>query len=95
MSRDTLRQALRGMGFDKETITPHGFRGTLSTFLNTLGYRPDVIEAQLAHKDKNEIRRAYNHADYMEERKVMLQGWADYLDNLKAGADVIPIKHKA
>ena len=88
MSRDTLRQALRGMGFDKETITPHGFRGTLSTFLNTLGYREDVIEAQLAHKDKNEIRSAYNHADYMEERKIMLQEWCDYQDTLREGATV-------
>lgn len=94
MSNNALRVALRNMGFSNEDITPHGFRAVASTFLNTLGYRSEVIEAQLAHKDKNEIRSAYNHADYMEERKVMLQEWADYLDALKAFADVIPIKRK-
>ncbi len=95
ISNDTVRSALRVMGFDNNTITAHGFRSIASTFLNTLGFRSDVIEAQLSHKDKNEIRSAYNHADYMEERTVMLQEWANYLDNLKAGADVIPIKRKA
>jgi len=95
ISNDTIRSALRVMGFDNNTITAHGFRGVASTFLNTLGYRSEVIEAQLSHKDKNEIRSAYNHADYMEERKAMLQEWANYLDSLKAGAEVIPIKHKA
>ena len=79
------------MGFDNNTITAHGFRGVASTFLHTLGYRTEVIESQLSHKDKNEVRSAYNHADYMEERKTMLQDWANYLDNLKQGADVIPI----
>ena len=91
ISNDTIRTALRTMGFDNNTITAHGFRGVASTFLNTLGYRSEVIEAQLSHKDKNEIRSAYNHADYMAERKVMLQEWADYLEALKQGADVIPI----
>ncbi len=71
---------------------PHGFRGVASTFLNTLGYRDDAIEAQLSHKDKNKIRSAYNHADYMEERKIMLQEWCDYLDTLRDGAEVIPLK---
>lgn len=95
ISNNTLRTALRTMGFDNDTITAHGFRGVASTFLNTLGYRSEVIEAQLSHKEKNEVRSAYNHADYLEERKIMLQEWADYLDNLKHGADVIPIGHKA
>ncbi len=89
---DTIRTALMAMDFDNNTITAHGFRGTASTFLNTLGYRGDVIEAQLSHKDKNEIREAYNHADYMDERRVMLQEWANYLDSLRTGAEVIPIK---
>ena len=79
---NTPRNALRTMGLSKETITLHGFRGTVSTFLNAKGYRSDAIEAQLAHKDKNAIRAAYNHADYMEERRTMLQDWADYLDSL-------------
>ena len=95
MSNNALRVALRIMGFTNEEITPHGFRGVASSFLNTLGYRPDVIEAQLAHKDKNEIRSAYNHADYMEERKIMLQEWCDYLDTLREGATVIPFKRQA
>ncbi len=88
ISNNTIRAALRTMGFGNEVITTHGFRGTASTFLNTLGYRHDVIEAQLGHKDKNAIRSAYNHADYLEERKVMLQEWADYLDGLRIGATV-------
>ncbi len=62
ISNNTIRAALRTMGFDNSMITTHGFRGTASTFLNTLGYRRDVIEAQLSHKDKNTIRSAYNHA---------------------------------
>ncbi len=78
----TLSVALRTMGFSQDTITTHGFRGTASTFLNAKGYRSDAIEAQLGHKDTNLIRAAYNHADYMEERKEMLQAWVDYLDIL-------------
>ncbi len=93
MSNNAIRVALRSMGFDNDTITAHGFRAVASTFLNTLGYRSEVIEAQLAHKDKNQIRRAYNHADYIEERTVMLQEWADYLEGLKLGDNkIIPIK---
>lgn len=95
MSNNALRTALRNMGFDNETITPHGFRGVASTFLNTLGYRSEVIEAQLSHQDKNVIRSAYNHADYLEERKTMLQDWANYLDVLKEGGAVIPINRHA
>lgn len=62
----------------------HGFRGTLSTLLNELGdIRHDVIEAQLAHAEKNSVREAYNHAQYLSERKELMQKWADYLDSLK------------
>ena len=93
MSNNAIRVGLRTMGFDNDTITAHGFRAVASTFLNTLGYRSEVIEAQLAHKDKNQIRSAYNHADYIEERTVMLQEWADYLEGLKHGDNkIIPIK---
>lgn len=93
MSNNVIRTALRIMGFDNDTITAHGFRAVASTFLNTLGYRSEVIEAQLSHKDTNEIRASYNHADYLEERTVILQEWADYLDSIKQGAVVVPI-HK-
>ena len=65
--------------------TPHAARTTASTLLNEMGYRWDVIEQQLAHQDRNAVRRAYNRATYIEERKVMMQQWADYLGALKAG----------
>lgn len=93
MCPDSIRMAMRRMGYDTDTMTTHGFRGVASTFLNTLKYRKDAIEAQLAHKDKNEVRSSYNHADYIEERREMLQDWSNYLDSLKQGADVVPIKH--
>ncbi len=85
ISNNTIRIALRTMGFDKETITPHGFRAVASTFLNTMGYRSELIEAQLSHKEKNAIRAAYNHTDYIEERIMMMQEWSDCLFSLKEG----------
>ena len=66
-------------------MTVHGFRGMASTLLNEQGYRSDVIEAQLAHGERNNIRAAYNHAQYLPERRKMMQEWADYLDSLRAG----------
>lgn len=78
-----LLNALRRMGYAKGEMTIHGFRGMASTLLNEQGYRADVIEAQLAHGERNAIRAAYNHASYMEERRTMMQEWADYLDNLR------------
>lgn len=80
-----LLNAIRRMGYGKDEMTVHGFRGMASTILNERGYRPDVIEAQLAHGEKNTIRRAYNHAQYLPERRKMMQEWADYLDSLRAG----------
>ena len=76
------------MGYDKETMSIHGFRGLASTLLNEQGYRPDVIEAQLAHGIKNAVRAAYNHADYLPERRPMMESWADYLDRLRESADI-------
>jgi len=84
MSDNAVRLALRTMGFSNETMTVHGFRSTASTLLNEMGFNPDAIEAQLAHKDSNEVRAAYNRAQYLEERREMLQAWADYLDELKS-----------
>lgn len=73
--------------------TPHAARTTASTLLNEMGYRWDVIEQQLAHQDRSAVRRACNRATYLEERKVMMQQWADLLDQLKAGnGKVIPLK---
>ena len=95
MSDNGVRAALRTMGYDNDTMTPHGFRGMASSLLNELGWNPDAIERQLAHKDTNPIRAAYNRAEYMEERTRMMQAWADYLDTLKVGGKVIPFKTKA
>ena len=63
--------------------------------LNEMGWKPDVIERQLAHVEKNKVRAAYHRAEYLPERRAMMQGWADYLDKLKVGADVVPLIKKA
>jgi integrase len=84
ISDNTLRTALRTMGYSNQEMTPHGFRSMASTLLNEMGkWNPDAIERQLSHKDKNVVRRAYNHAQYLDERRVMLQDWANYLDTLR------------
>jgi integrase len=80
-----ILNALRRMGYDKNAMTIHGFRSMASTLLNEQGYRPDVIEAQLAHGDRDAIRSAYNRASYLDERRRMMQKWADYLDRLREG----------
>jgi len=94
MSENTVNAALRALGFDKDTMTGHGFRAMASTRLNELGWSPDVIERQLAHAERNKVRAAYNRALYMDERRVMMQAWADYLDTLRTGANVVPIRRK-
>lgn len=91
MSENTVNAALRRLGFDSKTMTAHGFRAMASSLLNELGYRPDVIEAALFHKDSNQIRATYNRTKYLDERAKMMQAWADYLDTLRAGAQAIPI----
>ena len=79
----TLLAALRRMGYTKEEMTVHGFRSMASTLLNELGYNRDWIERQLAHGERNSIRAAYNYAEYLPERRRMMQEWADHLDQLK------------
>lgn len=79
ISENTLNGALRRMGF-KDRLTGHGIRATLSTALNELRYDEDYIEAQLSHASKNKIRGTYNHAEYVEQRRQMMQDWADRLD---------------
>nr|VFJ56562.1 MAG: Integrase [Candidatus Kentron sp. FW] len=97
MTVTTLNRALERMGFNgKDSIgfSAHGFRATASTILNETGYRPDVIERQLAHKERNEVRASYNQAEYLEERRVMMQQWADLIDEITAGkksAEIIPL----
>ncbi len=95
LSNNALRAALRCLGYSNDQITPHGFRGVASTLLNEQGFRTKVIEAQLSHKLKSAVEGAYNHAEYLDERRDMLNQWGDYLDSLKQGANVIPIKKKA
>ncbi len=82
-----LLNALRRMGYAKGVMTIHGFRSMASTLLNEQGYNRDWIERQLAHGEKNAIRAAYNHAEYLPERRRMMQEWADYLDGLKTNKD--------
>lgn len=84
----TINRALERMGFLGEgTIgfSGHGFRSTASTILNESGFRPDVIERQLAHHERNQVRASYNRATYMEERRQMMQKWADMIDELMDG----------
>lgn len=96
LSNNAVNGALRRMGFDKETMTAHGFRATARTMLDeVLGFRPDYIEHQLAHAVKDANGRAYNRTSHLPERRKMMQAWADYLDNLREGGNVIPITRKA
>ena len=83
MSENTMLYALYRMGYHSRA-TGHGFRSTASTILNEHGFRADVIERQLAHGERNTVRAAYNHAQYLPERRKMMQWWADYLDRIEA-----------
>lgn len=94
ISNNTMLFALYRLGY-KGRMTGHGFRAVASTILNEQGWRPDVIERQLAHCERNEVRGAYNRAEYLPERVKMMQAWADYLDALKAGAKVVLLHGKA
>jgi len=87
ISNNTMLFALYRLGY-KSKMTGHGFRAVASTILNETGFfKPDVIERQLAHCERNEVRGAYNRAEYLPERKRMMQYWADYLDSIAAGGE--------
>ena len=86
LSNVALLAALRRMGYEQGTLTVHGFRTTASTLLNEQGWRPDAIERQLAHGERDHVRAVYNHAEYLRERKLMMQDWADYLDGLRSNS---------
>jgi integrase len=91
MSNNAILAALRRMGYDKDTMTGHGFRAMARTILDeVLHVRPDYIEHQLAHRVRDPNGRAYNRTAHLVERRKMMQTWADYLDGLKAGAVVLP-----
>lgn len=94
ISNNTMLFALYRLGY-KGKMTGHGFRAVASTMLNEQGWRPDVIERQLAHCERDEVRGAYNRAEYLPERVKMMQSWATYLDAIKAGAKVIPLHGQA
>ena len=83
ITSDSLRLALRRVGISKDKMTTHGFRSMASTRLNELGHSADLIEIQLSHLPINKVRAAYNHAEYLEERRLMMQAWSDYLDLLQ------------
>jgi integrase len=95
MSDNAIRSALRRMGWANDEMTPHGFRAMASTILDNMGYKQEWLERQLAHEEANKVKAAYKRDAwrmYLPERTAMMQVWADYLDKLKAGAEVIPLR---
>jgi len=91
-----INAALRRMGFDTKTeITGHGFRAMARTLLAEQGWQTDAIERQLAHKASGPLRGAYDRAQFLVERKKMMQAWADYLDRLREGCNIVPIGSRA
>ena len=87
MSENTILFALYRLGYHGRA-TGHGFRSSASTLLNELGFDPDVIERQLAHQERNKVRAAYHRAEYLTERRKMMQRWADYVDELSKEASL-------
>lgn len=94
LSENTLNSALARMGY-KGAHTAHGCRAVFSTVANECGHDADVIERQLAHRERNEVRAAYHRAEYLDERRKLLQWWADFLDARRQGARVLPFARKA
>jgi len=92
LSDNAITAALRRMGYSGAQMSWHGFRAMASTLLNEQGYSPDVIELQLAHQDRNQVRAAYNRAQRLEERRRLMQAWADYLDELRSGGAVLLLR---
>lgn len=93
MSENTVRLALRRMGYSNDDMTPHGFRAMARTIMvEKLNMHPDVIEAQLAHGKSGPLGAAYDRAEFMEQRRNMMTTWADYLDQLRDGAKIIPLR---
>lgn len=93
ISENTIKAALRAMGLSAEEVTGHGFRPTARTMLHErLGYSPDVIEAQLARSVRDSLGRAYNRTEFVDQRREMLQAWADYLDQLRQGTDAAGLR---
>jgi len=95
ISENTINAALRRLDYGTSEMTGHGFRRMASTILHEEGFRTEWIERQLAHGDRNTVRARYNFAEYMPERRRLMQNWADLLDGLANGADVTPIRRVA
>lgn len=95
MSENTVRSALRRMGYGNDDMTAHGYRAMARTMLDErLGIEPGLIEAQLAHNVSDALGRAYNRTQHLERRRAMMQAWADYLDRLREGGDVIELPQR-
>jgi integrase len=93
MSENTVRSALRRMGYRNDDMTAHGFRAMARTMAaERLGIAPEVIEAQLAHAVQDDLGRAYNRTQFLEQRWDLMTRWADYLDQLRAGAQLLQLK---
>jgi integrase len=93
MSENTINMALRNMGYDSNTMVGHGFRAMARTIMDeVLGERVDLIEHQLAHTVKDVNGRAYNRTAHLPARREMMQRWADYLDQLRIGANIVPLR---
>jgi len=92
MSSNGILSALRRMGYTKDEMNDHGFRSMASTLLNEQGWNRDAIERQLAHAERNSVRAAYNYAEFLPERKRMMQDWANYLTAIKSGAKVLHMR---
>jgi integrase len=97
ISDGTINKALWAMGYEPGQVTGAGFRATATGALLELGYRPDIIDRQLAHRERKQVFAAYSHhAQFLTERKALMQAWADYVDRVCKGADVIDIeRHRA
>jgi integrase len=93
MSENTITGALRRIGYTSEEMTAHGFRSMASTLLNEQGWNRDAIERQLSHGERNKIRAAYNYAEYLPERREMMQAWADYLEELALSRKIVYLSH--
>lgn len=94
MSENTITVALRRIGYTGDEMTGHGFRSMASTLLHEQGWPSDVIERQLAHAERNKVKAAYNYAEHLPQRRKMMQAWADYLDGLRVGGKVVPLRRK-
>jgi integrase len=93
MSENTIRTALRRMGYTNDDMTPHGFRAMARTIMvERLNMHPDVIEAQLAHGKSGPLGAAYDRAEFMEQRRRMMNEWSDYLYKLRTGTNVVPLR---